>query len=96
MTKNGPAPWSSANRSTPTQVVDHIPDMMDRGTGRGTPRNCRRFAILYAMIPAVMGIGFDHVGLCVAELDAAQAFYERAFGFRLSWRSHSPGRSGAR
>jgi glyoxylase I family protein len=30
-----------------------------------------------------MSIGFDHVGLCVAELEAAQAFYARAFGFEL-------------
>ncbi len=43
------------------------------------------------MIPAVMGIGFDHVGLCVAELDAAQAFYERAFGFRLQLAFSLPG-----
>jgi len=28
-----------------------------------------------------MEIGFDHVGLSVADLDAAEAFYEAAFGF---------------
>jgi lactoylglutathione lyase len=28
-----------------------------------------------------MRTAFDHVGLCVADLDAAEAFYERAFGF---------------
>ena len=28
-----------------------------------------------------MRTAFDHVGLCVADLDAAEAFYGRAFGF---------------
>ncbi len=28
-----------------------------------------------------MRTAFDHVGLCVADLDAAEEFYKRAFGF---------------
>jgi catechol 2,3-dioxygenase-like lactoylglutathione lyase family enzyme len=38
-----------------------------------------------------MSVGFDHVGLCVAELDAEQAFYERAFGFELQLSFDLPG-----
>ena len=38
-----------------------------------------------------MSIGFDHVGLSVADLDAAQAFYGGAFGFRLQLSFSLPG-----
>jgi methylmalonyl-CoA/ethylmalonyl-CoA epimerase len=36
-----------------------------------------------SVVPAAFVIKIDHVGVAVPDLDAAIAFYERAFGFRV-------------
>jgi catechol 2,3-dioxygenase-like lactoylglutathione lyase family enzyme len=33
---------------------------------------------------------FNHVGLCVTDLDRARAFYEQALGFRYWWELEAP------
>jgi lactoylglutathione lyase len=38
-----------------------------------------------------MPVALDHAGLSVADLEAAQAFYKRAFGFELEFAFELPG-----
>ncbi len=62
------------------QVGDDVTDVMD-GRKRHDWEKCRRVAKLYAIISALVSLRFDHVGLSVADLDAAIAFYAAAFEY---------------
>ncbi len=83
--------------------IDGLFDQYDRGrmTRRGLMKALAVLALPAAALgrdaaadsaPIVRGLGVNHVGLLVSDIDRSYAFYHRLFGVKKGWPATSTGR----